>query len=208
MANPVAVPRHYSPDRVSAAAFDRRNISSASNFAPRRHDSKTPPHKLDFQSLSVSRLRFQSSRGLRLRLRRLRAWPFRRWLMCSPEVATSLAVTSSARAGAARRAYRNAPTQKELQARQPQIPPRVSGRPSRSQNSLLVLLKQNVFRETRVECLVGIASPKICHRISGYRSLTVVYVRHWVKSALRKRTAASQPFQRQPDSAARPVTRN
>src|SRR5580704_7969649 len=144
MANPVAVPQHYSPDRVSAAASDRRNISSASNFALHRHDSKTPPHKRDFQSLPVSHLWLQPSRGLRLRLRRLLAWPFRRWLRSSPAVVTSLAVTSSARAGVARRAYRNAPRQKELQARQPQIPPRVSGRPSRSQNSLLVSLRQNV----------------------------------------------------------------
>src|SRR5580704_3218987 len=106
MAIPVAVPPRYSPDRVSAAAFDRQNISSASNFAPRRHDSKTPPHKGDFRSLSIFRLRLQSSRESRLRLRRLLARAFQCRLMYSPAAAMSLVeiVTLSARAGAARRA--------------------------------------------------------------------------------------------------------
>src|ERR1700733_1548051 len=209
MANQAAVPRRYSPGRVSAAAFDRQNIFSVSNFAPRRHDSKTRRHKADFQSLSISRLRLQSSRGSRLRLLRVLVRAFQRSLTCSPAVAMSLVVTSSALAAAARRAaYRNVPTQRELAARQLQILPRGSGRPSRSQNSLLVLLTQNVFREMRVECPVGIASRKICDGDSVYRSLTVVCVRHRVKSALRKRTATPQPFQRQHDSAARSVARN
>src|ERR1700722_12402151 len=209
MANQAAVPRRYSPGRVSAAAFDRGNIFSASNFAPRHHDSKTRPYTGDFRSLSISRLRLQSSRGLPPQLRRLLVRAFQGWPMCSPAPVMSLAVTSSAPAGAARRAaYRNVPTQRELEARQPQILPRVSGRPSRSQNSLLVLLTQNVFREMRVECPVGIASRKICHGVSVYRSLTVVCVRHRIKSALRKRTATPQSLQRQHNAAARSVTRN
>jgi hypothetical protein len=71
------------------------------------------------------------------------------------------------------------------------------------------MLTQSVFRKTRVECFMGICSRNISHyRRSGFRNIAFIYVRHRIKSAPRKRTAASQPFQRQHNAAPRSVSRN